>query len=94
MTVAICFACGEFKLGAFTACTACGAEPQTDEDLAHSLALTDHYITPESLAQVQQQALAGQPVSIDPDFCELLLQNFREERAAKARRPCGSPGKE
>jgi len=84
MTVAICFACDEFKLGA---CTACGAEPQTDEDLAHSLALTDHYLTPESLAQVQQQALAGQPVSIDPDFYELLLQNFRKERAAKARRP-------
>jgi len=87
MTVAICFACGEFKTGAFTPCPACGAAPQTDADLAHSLALTDHYLTPEELAQVQQQALAGQPVSIDADFYALLLQNFREEREAKARRP-------
>ena len=87
MTVAICFACGEFKVGAFTTCPACGAEPKTDEELAHSLAFTDHYLTPEGLAQVQQQAAAGQPVHIDPAFHEQLLQTFREERAAKANRP-------
>ena len=52
MTVAICFACGEFKVGAFTPCPTCGAEPASDEELAHSLALTDHYLTPEGLAQV------------------------------------------
>ena len=87
MTIAICFACGEYKVGAFTPCPACGTEPQTDEDLAHSLALTDHYLTPEGLAQVQQQALAGQPINIDPDFYEQLLQGLRDEREAKANRP-------
>ena len=87
MTIAICFACGEYKVGAFTLCRACGTEPQTDEDLAHSLALTDHYLTPEGLAQVQQQALAGQPINIDPDFYEQLVQGMREEREAKANRP-------
>jgi hypothetical protein len=86
MTVAICFACGEFKVGAFTPCPACGAEPQTDDDLAYSLALTDHYLTPEGLAQVQQQA-AGQPINIDPDFSAQLLQGLRKEREAKPRRP-------
>ena len=83
MTVAICFACGEFKLGAFTPCPACGTEPQTDEDLAHSLALTDHYLTPEGLEQVQQQAVAGQPIEIDGQFYEALLQTLREERLRK-----------
>jgi len=87
MTVAVCFACGEFKVGAFTPCLACGAEPTTDNDLAQSLALTDHYLTPEGLAQVQQQAAAGQPINIDPDFYESLLKSFQEERAAKANRP-------
>jgi hypothetical protein len=87
MTIALCFACGDYKVGAFTPCSACGTAPQTDEDLAHSLALTDHYLTPEGLAQVQQQARAGQPVNIDPDFYEQLLQGLREERAAKTSRP-------
>ncbi|HEX8505819.1 MAG TPA: hypothetical protein VF630_10655 [Hymenobacter sp.] len=87
MTVAICFACGEFKVGAFTPCPACGAEPASDEELAHSLALTDHYLTPEGLEQVQQQAAAGQPINVDPDFYEQLLQGLQAEREAKARRP-------
>jgi hypothetical protein len=87
MTIAICFACGEYKLSAFTPCPACGTEPQTDDDLAYSLALTDHYLTPEGLAQVQQQALAGEPINIDPDFYEQLRQGLREEREAKANRP-------
>jgi len=87
MTVAICFACGEFKVGAFTSCPHCGAEPTTDEDLAHSLALTDHYLTPEALEQVQQRAVAGQPIDIAPEFYEQLLQGLQEERATKASRP-------
>ncbi|GAB3637353.1 hypothetical protein GCM10027422_29430 [Hymenobacter arcticus] len=87
MTIAICFVCGEFKIGAFTPCPACGTEPQTDDDLAHSLALTDHYLTPEGLAQVQQRAANGQPVNIDPDFYELLLKSLQDERTARANRP-------
>jgi len=80
MTVAICFACGEFKVGAFTPCPQCGAEPATIDEQAHSLALTDHYLTPEALEQVQQRAATGQPIEIDGDFLELLLQTLHEEQ--------------
>lgn len=86
MTVAICFACGEFKVGAFTPCPACGGAPTTLEEEAQSLALTDHYLAPEALAQVQQRA-AGLPIDIDGDFYDQLLQTLREERTARANRP-------
>jgi len=87
MTVAICFACGEFKVGAFTPCPICSGAPVTVEEEAQSLALTDHYLTPEALEQVQQQAAAGQPVNIDADFYEQLLQTLRDERTVRANRP-------
>ena len=83
MTVAICFACGEFKVGAFMACPNCGAEPATDDEQARSFALTDHYLTSEGLTQVQQLAATGQPVEIDAEFHEVLLQGLREERMRK-----------
>jgi hypothetical protein len=83
MTVAICFACGEFKVGAFTPCPHCGAEPMSLDEQAHSLALTDHYLTPEGLTQVQQRASNGLPVDIDSEFYEQLLQTLREEQQRK-----------
>ena len=86
MTVAVCFACGEFKIGAFTPCPACEAAPATAEEDAYSLALTNHYLTPEGLEQVQQRVATGQPIHIDPDFYEQLLQGIREERTARANR--------
>ena len=83
MTAAICFACGGFKVGAWAVCPACGAKPKTDDDLVFSLALTDHYLPPEGLEHLWQQAMAGQPSDIDEPLCELLLQGIREERQRK-----------
>ena len=87
MTIAICFACGEFKVGAFTLCPACGAEPGTDENQARSLAFTDHYLPPEGLEQVRQCVVAGAPVAINPDFYGQLLHTIRADRQARASRP-------
>ncbi|UOR06442.1 hypothetical protein MUN82_04940 [Hymenobacter aerilatus] len=87
MTIASCFACGEFKVGAFTPCPACGNAPATLEQEAQSLALTDHYLAPEELEHVRQQAAVGQPIHIDPVFYEQLLQTLRDERTARANRP-------
>ncbi|GAB3638653.1 hypothetical protein GCM10027422_42430 [Hymenobacter arcticus] len=43
--------------------------------------------TSEGLAQVQQQAAAGQPININPNFCELRRHGLRAEREARAYRP-------
>ena len=37
MTQAVCFACGEIKIGAFNFCRACQQRPMTDEQLMLSL---------------------------------------------------------
>jgi hypothetical protein len=52
MTVAVCFRCGERKVGAFGACGKCGVQPITDDDLVLSLAMTDHYFDRPTLAQM------------------------------------------
>lgn len=80
MTLAVCFICGASKIGAWTPCPVCGANPATDEEMATSLALTDHYLTPEGLAQVQQRIAAGQPLDIPADFYAQLLQTIQAER--------------
>ena len=62
MTIASCFACGEFKVGAFTPCPACGNAPATLEQETQSLALTDHYLAPEELEHVQSPLLMRRPL--------------------------------
>lgn len=41
MTTAVCFKCGAQKMGAFTACSACGVAPRGESELALSLALCE-----------------------------------------------------
>jgi hypothetical protein len=43
MTRAVCFKCGAIKFGAFCPCPECGDVPATEDDLALSLAMSDHY---------------------------------------------------
>ncbi len=80
MTVASCFVCGELKVGAWTPCPVCGANPATDEEMTTSLALTDHYLTLEDLEQVRQRIAAGQPVDIPEEFYTELLATIRADR--------------
>ena len=88
MTLASCFVCGALKVGAWTPCPVCGANPATDEEMATSLALTDHYLTPENLAQVGQRIAAEQPVAIPEEFYAQLLAR----RSGKAAGPLGAAG--
>ena len=50
MTQAICFNCGITKFGAFTPCPDCEATPQSEDEVAVSLLLTDHYMDMQELA--------------------------------------------
>lgn len=49
MTSALCTNCGEFKMGAWTYCSACGSKGLNDDV---SLALTDWYLTNDELQQI------------------------------------------
>jgi len=49
MTAAVCFKCGAYKGGAFTACLACGSTPKLESELAFSLALCEHLSSAQQL---------------------------------------------
>jgi hypothetical protein len=83
MTDAVCFYCGDMKFGAFTDCPTCGVKPETDDDLALSLALTDHYLSKANLEQFSQSIQAGKPACLDDDVREKFLHNLAEFRKTK-----------
>ena len=49
MTQAVCMKCGARKFGAYNECPQCGYEPSGEVELAESLALTGHYLSPKGL---------------------------------------------
>ena len=61
MTEAICVRCGSVKHGAFGYCQPCGFRPETEIDLAYSLALTDHYFAIDTLNQISADMQSGKP---------------------------------
>ena len=78
MTEAVCFNCGEMKFGAFVDCPTCGVKPETDDDLAVSLALTDHYLDMATLEQLGLSIKSGKPPCLDDDIKEEFLRNIAE----------------
>lgn len=62
MTVAICFKCGTIKHGAFTHCDQCGLRPETEIEIAYSLAYSDHHFSVDALKAVSRDMLQGAPL--------------------------------
>jgi hypothetical protein len=61
--------CGAIKHGAFNSCAACGARLLSEDDLACSLALSDHYFSADVLEEVSASMLAGNPrPSLPPEL--------------------------
>ena len=77
MTAAVCLKCGRMKVGAWTPCPACSYRPDTVEDRARHLIVTDHYQKAEVLEQISQRIQAGQP----PQFVEEQVRQVAEALA-------------
>lgn len=80
MTFALCFNCGSVKHGSFTPCSKCNLSPTTDEEFAHSLALSDHYFPLQSLNQMSERVRQGAKIELLPGELEKLLPAAREAR--------------
>lgn len=65
MTQAVCLNCGAIKFGAFIPCPQCGHYPQSDEDKAKHLILTDWYFPIEQLEVFSRKVIAGDPLVFD-----------------------------
>ena len=67
MTMAVCFKCGKIKFGAFVPCPVCASFPQTEDELALSMAMTDHYFDMPTLEQMGAAVRDGDPPHLDPE---------------------------
>jgi glutaredoxin len=86
MTIAACFNCGEIKFGGFTSCPKCKRAPETDDDLAISLELTDHYYSQTELEKFGAQIKAGIRFQIDDATREHLLSGIPPASLNKLKR--------
>jgi hypothetical protein len=78
MTVVVCFKCGSVKYGAFNHCQECGLRPETEIDLAYSLAFTDHYFSVDVLRQISSDMKRGTPrPSLPPEQEDYMREAAR-----------------
>lgn len=90
LTKAVCFNCGEFKMGAFNVCRLCKRVPETDDELVLSLALTDHYFDLKTLKIMGKDIQNGLPLKLDGQTRENLisaLANLKETTGIKLGKP-------
>jgi hypothetical protein len=72
VTLAICLRCGYPKVGAWTICQRCHFQPQTKDDLAKSVLLSDHYRDADSLENITKLIESGGSVPFDQNDIEVL----------------------
>lgn len=81
MTQAVCFKCGEIKWGAFNSCAQCQSRPQTDDELMHSLAFTDHYFREDALREISRGIKSGNAPQLTDALKTKLGPGVQEAKA-------------
>ncbi len=74
---AVCYKCGATKSVAFVPCPECATFPQTEDDLALSLAMSDDCVDMPTLEQMRAAVREGKPLHLDPEPHAQLIQNIR-----------------
>jgi hypothetical protein len=78
MTIAVCIKCGTIKLGALTPCTKCNFDPNTNEDKAKAMILTDHYLPQDQLKSIGENLQNGIEPKYPTDFLSEQIAFFEE----------------
>ncbi len=84
MTTAVCIHCGAMKFGALTPCTKCQFCPETPEDKAKSIVLSDHYVEEEELQRLAERIKAGQEVIYPEELLNNYIRAYEEDPNAGA----------
>lgn len=79
MTTAVCFKCGSMKFGAFNSCPQCQATPESEDDYATSLAMTEHYFPKDELEKMGVQVSNGEQLHLDPEVKWRFIQMLKAE---------------
>ncbi len=66
MTFAVCFNCGNMKVGAYTYCEVCGIAPLTKPEQEYSLLLTDHFVPRKEIKRISETMRKGGPRPLLP----------------------------
>jgi len=88
MGMAICFKCGSAKSGALVACRGCGAAPQTDNEYAASLALSEHVSSKEQLTQYSHELRNGERLSVPRKALAEALDALKDPQLLAMLRAC------
>lgn len=89
MTMAVCIRCGADKFGAWTPCTACDFTPESDEEMAKSVILSDHHITTAGLKQVSALLKSGGEFEYPQELLvSWMQQDFESVRINASRGGC------
>ncbi len=91
MGMAICFKCGSAKSGALVACRGCGAAPQTDNEYAASLALSEHVSSKEQLTQYSHELRNGERLSVPRKALAEALDALKDPQLLAMLRAQSSP---
>lgn len=87
MTMAVCIRCGAQKVGAWVGCRKCGFEPTTLSERSKSMALSDHYLSPDDLRKVGERIASGKEIHfVDSDLGD--LENPIREHGNGTHRGC------
>ena len=79
MTIAVCVFCGEIKTGSYTACEICKRAPLSEDDLIYATALSDHFLTPESLREISHSMISGMPRPPIPSGSKETLREYARQ---------------
>jgi hypothetical protein len=66
------------KFGAFLPCMQCQHQPKSEDELAISLAMTDHYFDENDLKEIAEQVREGNPPALDEESKEQLVAQIRK----------------
>ena len=89
---AMCFRCGARKETAEVVCPACAVRPETEEDLATSIALSSRFSKPELLTLLSAQLQARRTVDIPDAVMARAREIVRAKRTADRERTSAMAG--